>query len=96
MKALKEDEDSLDDSQLDAAERSMGMSADAVERLPDGEAGRESIAGRPGLRGRARGRRGAAETARRRRFEAEVEAEVDAEARATEADDGRRQRRRRP
>ena len=33
--ALKEDEDSLDDSQLDAAERSMGMSADAVERLPD-------------------------------------------------------------
>ena len=33
--ALKEDEDTLDDSQLDAAERSMGMSADAVERLPD-------------------------------------------------------------
>merc|ERR1719201_826853 len=33
--ALKEDEESLDDSQLDAAERSMGMSADAVERLPD-------------------------------------------------------------
>ena len=33
--ALKEDEDSLDDSQLDAAERSMGMPAEAVERLPD-------------------------------------------------------------
>ena len=33
--ALKEDEESLDDSQLDAAERSMGMPAEAVERLPD-------------------------------------------------------------
>merc|ERR1719486_779660 len=37
--ALKEDEESLDDSQLDAAERSMGMPAEAVERLPEDACG---------------------------------------------------------
>ena len=62
--ALKEDEESLDDSQLDAAERSMGMPADAVERLPeDAKRAVKALRGDPAFAGV----RAAVEARRRRR-----------------------------
>ena len=62
--ALKEDEESLDDSQLDAAERSMGMPAEAVERLPeDAKRAVKALRGDPAFAGV----RAAVEARRRRR-----------------------------
>ena len=62
--ALKEDEETLDDSQLDAAERSMGMSAEAVERLPeDAKRAVKALRGDPAFAGV----RAAVEARRRRR-----------------------------
>ena len=62
--ALKEDEESLDDSQLDAAERSMGMPADAVERLPeDAKRAVKALRGDPAFAGV----RAAVEARRKRR-----------------------------
>ncbi len=62
--ALKEDEESLDDSQLDAAERSMEMPADAVERLPeDAKRAVKALRGDPAFAGV----RAAVEARRRRR-----------------------------
>ena len=62
--ALKEDEESLDDSQLDAAERSMAMPADAVERLPeDAKRAVKALRGDPAFAGV----RAAVEARRRRR-----------------------------